>query len=149
MSVQAYFPKGVHSAPTSIDYDVVAKNIQCVADVIGARIFEFERNGHVLRVLAYCEESAREAADPIFNDNPMVDVSVDDDSEITCWCGEKGKASEMFDDSDLRGGCGGLGSVICHCGGDLCVCHHHGEIECPGCADCESDDEFDDGEDLP
>lgn len=30
-------------------------------------------------------------------------------------------------------------------GGDLCVCHHHGEVPCNGCEDCNwgnPDDEF-------
>ena len=35
------------------------------------------------------------------------------------------------------GPCGGLGVFECLCGGDQCVCHNHGEVECPGCADCE------------
>lgn len=31
-------------------------------------------------------------------------------------------------------------------GGDLCVCHNHGEAECHGCPDCE--DDYDDYEDY-
>lgn len=52
----------------------------------------------------------------------------------TCWCGAKHPYCEP-----QRGGCGGFGSLDCHCGGDLCVCHNHGEIECFGCEDCEGD----------
>lgn len=33
--------------------------------------------------------------------------------------------------------CNGYGTLLCHCGGDLCVCGRDGE-ECPGCPDCEA-----------
>ena len=36
---------------------------------------------------------------------------------------------------DMR--CGGFGILYCYCGGDFCVCANRGEIECPGCPDCE------------
>lgn len=62
---------------------------------------------------------------------------LDPDAEITCWCGAKGTYDELFDDSGLENCCGGTGFVNCECGGDICVCHHHGEAECPGCLDCE------------
>jgi hypothetical protein len=29
--------------------------------------------------------------------------------------------------------CSGMGSVDCHCGGDLCVCENYGDAECPIC----------------
>ena len=29
--------------------------------------------------------------------------------------------------------CDGFGTVLCHCGGDLCVCDNYGEEECPLC----------------
>lgn len=29
--------------------------------------------------------------------------------------------------------CDGWGSIDCHCGGDLCVCEHYGERDCPLC----------------
>lgn len=57
-----------------------------------------------------------------------------------CWCGVK---NPYF--APVAGGCGGTGMVNCYCGGDQCVCHNHGEIECPGCWDCEGG--FDDGQD--
>lgn len=64
----------------------------------------------------------------------------DDESDgITCWCGAHGTYEELF--SPVRERCGGLGIIDCHCGGDLCVCHNHGEVECFGCPDCEDDDE--------
>jgi hypothetical protein len=66
-----------------------------------------------------------------------------DDGLITCWCGATGTESELFDDAVYDGPCGGTGFLYCHCGGDQCVCHHHGqEVECPGCDDCggEEDD---------
>ncbi len=39
--------------------------------------------------------------------------------------------------------CDGWGSIPCRCGGDLCVCWNRGELECPGCVDCEKDDDDD------
>lgn len=72
----------------------------------------------------------------------------DDDDIIRCWCGAEGTYDELFDEDGLPpGGCGGAGVVICECGGDLCVCHHHGEIECDGCEDCEDWDDLDWDED--
>jgi hypothetical protein len=79
----------------------------------------------------------------------MADDEIDlDDQIITCWCGARGTADELFDDAVYAEGCGGTGHLYCHCGGDLCVCHHHGqEIECPGCPDCRYDGDGDDGDD--
>ena len=63
---------------------------------------------------------------------------------FTCWCGATGDWDELFDDSGLDDTCGGTGSLQCVCGGDFCVCHYHGETECPGCEDCEEEhDDFD------
>ena len=66
---------------------------------------------------------------------------------VTCWCGVTGAMEDMFDDAVYGQGCGGSGVLYCECGGDsLCVCHNHGEVECPGCEDCElDDDDYDDG----
>lgn len=55
---------------------------------------------------------------------------------VKCWCGEEGEEEDMFAD-ELEHGCGGTGTVHCWCGGDMCVCHHHGEAPCFGCPDCE------------
>ncbi len=68
-------------------------------------------------------------------------VETDEDT-FECWCGAKGKYEEMFAPMPSR--CGGSGYMECECGGDLCVCHNHGEMECFGCPDCEgdSDDDF-------
>ena len=67
----------------------------------------------------------------------------DEDGPFTCWCGAVGCFEEMFDFTDSDDGCGGAGYIQCQCGGDQCVCHHHGEYECPGCEDCEGErDEF-------
>jgi len=64
---------------------------------------------------------------------------------IRCWCGEIGMYDELFDDSGLQDGCGGTGRVECFCGGDICICHHHGQsTECPGCDECPERDEYDD-----
>lgn len=64
-----------------------------------------------------------------------------------CWCGAR---NPYF--APVRGGCSGLGVLTCHCGGDLCVCHNHGEVDCYGCADCvhPDDDDYDfyDDEDV-
>lgn len=68
----------------------------------------------------------------------------DDDQIITCWCGVKGTAAELFDFDSLASSCGGTGYVDCYCGGDQCVCHHHGqEQECPGCDECPEWDDDD------
>lgn len=71
-----------------------------------------------------------------------------DDEIITCWCGAQGTYDDLFDDACLDGGCAGTGTLNCYCGGDQCVCHHHGEAECPGCENCDhGEDGFDDGMD--
>ena len=69
---------------------------------------------------------------------------LEDDVHWTCWCGEKDPYC-----APVEGTCGGTGMLICYCGGDQCVCHNHGEVECFGCEDCEADVEtgFDDGDD--
>lgn len=76
----------------------------------------------------------------------MSDETDIDDGLFTCWCGAKGTYEELFHD-DFPASCGGLGVVDCRCGGDFCVCHNHGEVECPGCPDCEEDDDYD-GDDM-
>lgn len=59
---------------------------------------------------------------------------------IRCWCGAKGTYDELFNDDGLEYSCGGTGYIDCYCGGDQCVCHHHGqEVECPGCSECPDD----------
>lgn len=71
---------------------------------------------------------------------------LDPEGPVTCWCG-----AELTDEdlermaAELDGPpCGGSGTLHCYCGGDLCVCHNHGEAECPGCPDCRyDDDDFD------
>lgn len=73
-----------------------------------------------------------------------IEASTDepDDEIITCWCGAQGTFDELFDDAVYGESCGGDGFLYCLCGGDLCVCHHHGqEVECPGCPDCEFEDD--------
>lgn len=63
-------------------------------------------------------------------------------SSERCWCGETNPYyADTSDGLDPR--CGGLGLLFCHCGGDLCICHNHGEVECFGCEDCRGcDDEL-------
>ena len=62
------------------------------------------------------------------------------DEQWRCWCGAEGTCDELFADDFGGGYCGGLGVLTCQCGGVLCVCHNHGEIQCPGCPDCEPPD---------
>ena len=67
-----------------------------------------------------------------------------DDEIITCWCGAQGTFDELFSDEPYDDTCGGTRHLECRCGGDQCVCHHHGqEIECPGCEDCDGEDDYD------
>ncbi len=81
------------------------------------------------------------------SDEPNLDES-ETDGVFKCWCGAEGPFEELCDMSFLESGCGGTGSLNCFCGGDFCVCHNHGEVECPGCEDCEreNDECFDDGD---
>ena len=65
------------------------------------------------------------------------ETDFDPDEPYECWCGETGTYKELCDTSGLESTCGDLGTLNCFCGGDQCVCHHHGEIECPGCEECE------------
>lgn len=37
-----------------------------------------------------------------------------------------------------------MGILNCYCGGDLRLCHNHGETECFGCEDCEQNDGYTD-----
>lgn len=74
-------------------------------------------------------------------DQPLVTEAHDcDDEKITCWCGAVGTADELFGDDVYSQNCGGSGYLECECGGDFCVCHHHGEVECEGCEDCDDTD---------
>jgi hypothetical protein len=72
---------------------------------------------------------------------------LDLDGPMKCWCGAEGKPDELFDYDCLDDTCGGSGVLYCYCGGDFCVCHHHGETECDGCEDCRPDDDFGDYDD--
>ena len=83
-------------------------------------------------------------AEPLGSASVPEDMEIDEDTPITCWCGETGTYEELFDDSGLDTRCGGTGELQCHCGGDLCVCHHHGATECFGCPDCEDQEEDED-----
>lgn len=62
---------------------------------------------------------------------------------MRCWCGV---SNAYFSDEPYDGGCGGSGTLVCYCGGDQCVCHNHGEVECGGCDDCDLGDDL--GDDL-
>lgn len=59
-----------------------------------------------------------------------------------CWCGVE---NPYF--APVSGLCYGTGFLDCLCGGDQCVCHNHGEVECPGCDDCESGEAWAEGTD--
>lgn len=90
----------------------------------------------------------RRTADEVEAESDLVtamNLMCDDlkDAVVECWCGEKGPISDLFDESGLDQTCGGLGVLTCRCGGDQCVCHHHGEIECPGCGECSDSEDGD------
>lgn len=125
------------------DYDVSSNSIQCHADKAGATIFTIEESGQRVKVLAFDRAEAKELAEPLlrqFRHETCLDLTSDYETE--CWCGAKGKVSELYDVTGLDYGCGGLGVLNCYCGGDLCVCHYHGETDCPGCPDCEDGDDY-------
>ncbi|MGJ0515177.1 MAG: hypothetical protein ACR65O_05420 [Methylomicrobium sp.] len=87
------------------------------------------------------------------NKNTENEDSIQDDEEsieCECWCGAKGTYSELHDDQYLDTRCGGTGVLYCYCGGDLCVCHNHSEVDCLGCVDCQDDEDdlYCDNEDL-
>ena len=73
---------------------------------------------------------------------PVVDSDDDaddlDPGPDVCWCGV-----ERPYYAPLPTCCGGSGMIDCHCGGDQCVCHWHGETGCMGCEDCEQYDDYD------
>lgn len=75
------------------------------------------------------------------------DVVLEDHDIITCWCGVSGTFDELFEEPEARS-CYGTGMLDCLCGGDMCVCHNHGEVQCDGCEDCCSGDEHDDDDDA-
>jgi hypothetical protein len=71
-------------------------------------------------------------------------MKLNEEQSLPCWCGAK---NPYF--APMPAGCGGTGIAQCLCGGDTCVCHNHGEVECPGCGACgdeELDFDFDDGD---
>ena len=70
------------------------------------------------------------------------DFTITDEDNPPCWCGV-----ENHYYAEVGGNCGGTGMLDCHCGGDLCVCHNHGEVECFGCPGCEPDDDRDEYDD--
>lgn len=64
----------------------------------------------------------------------------DDDERTPCHACDEPNAH--FEEVD--GSCGGSGTLQCICGGDFCICHNHGEVDCPGCEDCDGNGDFDD-----
>lgn len=54
---------------------------------------------------------------------------------MKCWCGEP---RPYFETSPalMSSSCAGTGELDCLCGGDQCVCHNHGTVECDGCGAC-------------
>lgn len=59
----------------------------------------------------------------------------EDGFRARCWC--SGRKQVWFSTDALDRSCHGQGYLRCLCGGDFCVCHNHGEVECVGCLDCE------------
>jgi hypothetical protein len=39
-----------------------------------------------------------------------------------------------YEDREWCNACSNQGYIICHCGGDLCVCENQGEYPCPACS---------------
>lgn len=72
---------------------------------------------------------------------------IEEDDNPPCWCGVE---NPLYSD-DLESMCGGSGFLSCECGGDFCVCHWHGGVDCDGCGDCREfdDDDDDDWSDDP
>jgi hypothetical protein len=118
-------------------FDAVAEDIVCRADRYGARVWTLDLGDTKVRILSHDEALAARVVSRLADEEIPEDL-LDPDEEVECWCGAKGHASEMF--QSVGGGCGGLGGLDCHCGGDLCVCHNHGEVECPGCDECQDSD---------
>jgi hypothetical protein len=52
---------------------------------------------------------------------------------VSRCCGEK----DAYFAPPRRGGCSGIGTIECLCGGESCVCHNHGEVDCDGCSECD------------
>lgn len=40
---------------------------------------------------------------------------------------------DNFEEGCMCPRCSGMGTISCHCGGDLCVCLNYGERDCPLC----------------
>ncbi len=84
--------------------------------------------------------------DDVQDDDELLEDDGEEGATLRCWCGAEGTFEELFDDDHLDKRCGGSGVLYCHCGGDLCVCHYHGETDCSGCPDCEEhEDDWDEG----
>jgi len=75
------------------------------------------------------------------SDNDQFEEELERSGLFRCWCGMIGQYDEMFDMEIFEQDCGGSGVLNCECGGDICTCHNHGEVQCPGCPDCEEFDE--------
>lgn len=52
-----------------------------------------------------------------------------------CIKGDMDDCPAWYEDPDVATcpKCGGMGSVPCYCGGDLCVCENYGEKDCALC----------------
>ena len=83
------------------------------------------------------ESTEKMATDP----GDIIEDVLDEEEEGPCWCGVE---NPYFSDEIFDRGCGGDGMLYCFCGGDFCVCHWHGETECPGCEDCDYGEDDDD-----
>lgn len=68
----------------------------------------------------------------------LCDDCDDNDCDEPCWCGEP---HPYYDYDQIAEECDGSGVVSCLCGGDQCVCHHHGDAPCAGCVFCDNADE--------
>lgn len=63
---------------------------------------------------------------PGYCDNCAHEIQEGEDDEYEYWDGDD--SEDAWCDT-----CQNMGTINCHCGGDLCVCENHGEMPCPNC----------------
>ena len=93
------------------------------------------------------DDQVEDDEDPRCGECDSVLIEKKTKDEDTCWCGVESPYCADVEDG-LEAACNGTGHLHCYCGGDLCSCHNHGEVQCPGCEECEEEDEdkYDDSE---
>lgn len=72
--------------------------------------------------------------------NLEIDPTASMESPSTPGCGQPDEYDgyeNFYDDDDSEeycNHCSNTGIVNCYCGGDLCCCENHGEMDCPHCS---------------